>query len=122
MKTILIVDDEHDIVLALELFLLEEGYEVRIAHNGREALERLAEGRPDLVLMDVMMPIMSGTETIRHMKEDDEYSKIPIVLMSAVWPHFEKADCPWNAFLRKPFEIDLVLLTLKEVLHSVSKS
>lgn len=113
MKTVLVVDDEHDILLALEMLLEEEGYEVVTALNGKQALERLAERRPDVVLMDVMMPIMSGPETILRMKADPEYATIPIVLMSGVKPAFGRDEYPWDFFIRKPFEIEKVLETIR---------
>jgi CheY-like chemotaxis protein len=116
MKSILIVDDEHDILLAAEILLSEEGFEVRTARNGREALERLAERHPDIVLMDVMMPILTGPETIRRMKSDSEYAKIPIILMSAVQPNFERDEAPWDMFIRKPFEIDSLLESIQKLL------
>lgn len=118
MKSILIVDDEHDILLAAEILLTEEGFEVRTARNGREALERLAEKRPDVMLLDVMMPILSGPETIHRMKADPEYAKIPIILMSAVRPNFERDEVPWDFFLRKPFEIDAVLAAIQKLVGS----
>lgn len=115
MTSILIVDDEADILLALEMILADEGFQVRTARNGKEALERLAERRPDVILLDVMMPVMSGPDTIRHMKADPEYRNIPIVLMSAVLPRFKREDFPWDAFLRKPFEISDILVTLQKI-------
>jgi DNA-binding response OmpR family regulator len=116
MKSILVVDDEHDILLAAEILLTEEGFDVRTARNGREALERLAEKRPDVMLIDVMMPILSGPETIRRMKSDSEYANIPIILMSAVRPNFPRAEVLWDVFIRKPFEIDEVLVAIRKLL------
>jgi CheY-like chemotaxis protein len=116
MKSILIVDDEHAILLALEMVLTDEGYSVRTALNGKQALERLAEQRPDVVLLDVMMPVLSGPETIKHMKSDPEYAQIPIVLMSAVFPQFTQEEFPWDAFLRKPFEITRILAVIESVI------
>lgn len=121
MRSILVVDDEQDILISLEMLLEEEGYQVTLARHGKEALERLAERRPDAVLIDVMMPIMSGAETIRRMKEDPEYRKIPIVLMSAVRPPFKQEDFPWDALLKKPFEIDAVLSALDKVIPKTKK-
>lgn len=118
MKSVLIVDDEHDILLAAEILLEDEGYEVRIARNGREALERMAEKRPDVVLMDVMMPVLTGPETVRRMKADPEYAKIPIIMMSAVKPSFERDEVPWDLFLRKPFDIDAVIGAIQKLLDA----
>ncbi|MFL5813997.1 MAG: response regulator [Bdellovibrionia bacterium] len=117
MTSILIVDDEHDILLAAEILLSDEGFEVRTARNGREALERLAEKHPDIVLMDVMMPILTGPETIRQMKADPDYAKIPIILMSAVQPSFKSDEVAWDLFIRKPFEIDSLLVSIQKLLE-----
>lgn len=121
MRTILVVDDEQDIILALEILLAEEGYEIITANNGRQALERLAERRPDLVLIDVMMPILSGPETIAKMRADSEYAEIPVVLMSAIKPQVDLQKLKIAAFIRKPFEIDTILKTIDQVLGSKSR-
>ena len=116
MRLILVVDDEFDILLALEMLLQEEGFEVVTASNGKQALERLAERLPDVVLMDVMMPVLYGPETILKMKADVEYALIPIVLMSGVNPAFSQDDYPYSAFIRKPFLISNVLESIEAVL------
>ena len=68
-KKVLIVDDELNIVTALEFLLRKGGYEVMAALNGDEALQRVASFAPDLVLLDVMMPRISGYEVCRRMRE-----------------------------------------------------
>jgi CheY-like chemotaxis protein len=67
--------------------------------------------------MDVMMPILSGPETIQRMKGDPEYTNIPIILMSAVMPNFDRKVVPWDVFLRKPFEIDDLIETIRKLLN-----
>ncbi len=115
MKTVLVVDDEQDIILALEILLADEGYEIMTAHNGREALERLAERMPDVVLIDVMMPILSGPDTIARMRADPEYREIPVVLMSAIKPQVDFEKLKITAFVRKPFEIDTIIKIIEQV-------
>ena len=121
MKSILVVDDEQDIILALKILLAEEGYEIFTAHNGREALERLAEKIPDIMLIDVMMPILSGPETIVRMRADAGYANIPVVVMSAIKPKADLDKLKVGAFIRKPFEIELLLQTLDQVLAEKKK-
>ena len=68
-KKILIADDEPNIVTALEFLLQRNGYEVQVARNGEEALKLIESGRPDLVLLDVMMPLKSGYEVCKRIRE-----------------------------------------------------
>lgn len=109
MKTILVVEDEQDILLTIELILAPEGYEVVTAANGREALARLAECLPSLVIMDVMMPVQNGLDTLKVMRGDPDYAKVPVLLMSAAKVQATQKEYRWNDFLRKPFEIDELL-------------
>ena len=82
-KKVLIVDDEPNIVAALEFLLQRNGYEVRIARNGGEALKLVEAELPDLVLLDVMMPQKSGYEVCQRMRERDDWRHIKIVMLSA---------------------------------------
>jgi DNA-binding response OmpR family regulator len=82
-KKVLIVDDEVNIVTALEFLLQRSGYEVMVAQNGDEALQRVASFAPDLVLLDVMMPRISGYEVCRRMRERPEWKHIKIIMLSA---------------------------------------
>jgi DNA-binding response OmpR family regulator len=81
---ILVVDDEVYIVQILEFSLSRiEGYDVITATDGEEALEKVREGKPDLVVLDVMMPKMDGYETCKRLKQDPELAEIPVILLSA---------------------------------------
>ena len=82
-KKILIADDEPNIVTALEYLLQRRGYEVQTARNGEEALQRVESHRPDLVLLDVMMPLRSGYEVCRSIRERPELAGTKIVMLSA---------------------------------------
>ncbi len=82
-KKILIVDDEEDILHFLELVLREKGYEVVTAANGHDALTRAQIEKPDLVLLDIMMPQMDGWEVLKLLRVDDETSDIPVAMLSA---------------------------------------
>ncbi len=83
MKKILIVDDEEDILNFLELVLREKGYEVVTAGSGHDALTRAQLERPDLVLLDIMMPQMDGWEVLKLLRIDDETASIPVAMLSA---------------------------------------
>ena len=82
-KKILIAEDEPNIVAAIEFLLQRRGYEVRVARNGEEALELVAECIPDLVLLDVMMPLKNGYEVCKRIRERPEWQHIKIVMLSA---------------------------------------
>ena len=82
-KQVLIADDEPNIVAALEFLLQRNGYEVHIAHNGDEALTLIERHKPDLVLLDVMMPLRSGYEVCERVREREDLRHIKIVMLSA---------------------------------------
>ena len=82
-KKILIADDEPSIVAAVEFLLQRHGYEVHVARNGEEALESVEAHHPDLVLLDVMMPLKSGYEVCMRMREREDWRHIKIIMLSA---------------------------------------
>ena len=82
-QKILIADDEPNIVAALEFLLRQSGYEVLVARNGEEALKLVAANIPDLVLLDVMMPIRSGYDVCMRMREHADWRHIKVVMLSA---------------------------------------
>ena len=82
-KKVLVADDEPNIVAAVEFLLQRSGYEVHVARNGEEALKLVEAHQPDLVLLDVMMPLRSGYEVCMRMRERPEWRHIKIVMLSA---------------------------------------
>ena len=82
-KKILIADDEPNIVAAVEFLLQRNGYEVHVARNGDEALKLVEACNPDLVLLDVMMPLRSGYEVCKRIRENDDWRHIKIIMLSA---------------------------------------
>ena len=82
--SILVVDDTPKNIQLLGSLLKEEGYGISVARNGLEALEVADKGRPDLILLDVMMPEMDGYETLKRLKENEELLHIPVVMVSAL--------------------------------------
>jgi len=102
------VDDDAGALSVLQMILEDEGYSTAQAANGREALERIAERRPDLILLDLRMPVMGGWELQALLQAEAE--PIPIVFLSAI-PHLEQQAQEHAAatFLAKPFELDELL-------------
>ncbi|WP_257450121.1 response regulator [Archangium lipolyticum] len=116
MKILLVVDDEVGITDALTDLLSEEGYLVLVARNGKDGLKRIAEKRPDLVLLDYMMPVMDGREMLLALRADPAYQDLPVLLMSAMPRSSIPPDCKPSAFLRKPFELDQLLMEVGRLL------
>ncbi|MGD8719607.1 MAG: response regulator [Candidatus Zixiibacteriota bacterium] len=83
LKKILLVDDTDTILLFLKTLLAGQGFEFLTAKNGAEAVERARGERPDLILMDVFMPVMDGVEACRIIKGDPELKDIPVVVVTA---------------------------------------
>ena len=84
MPTVLVVDDEFGIVDVLETILSDEGYRVLTACNGKQGLARLAEEKPEVILLDFMMPILSGSQMLRAMALEPAYQRIPVIIMSSL--------------------------------------
>ncbi|WP_394821688.1 response regulator [Pendulispora albinea] len=113
MKRILLVDDEYALVDTLRDFLEDEGYLVESANDGQKALDLMAMHPPDLLISDVMMPIMDGKALLRFMRNEEALRAVPVVLVSAVrrqisLPATEDIP-PFAAFLRKPFQLEKLL-------------
>jgi DNA-binding response OmpR family regulator len=105
-QTILVVDDDPKIVRVVEINLTQEGYRVRTAADGEEALAAVAQERPDLVLLDVMMPRMDGFETLKRLKADPASADIPVVMLTARAQDedvFEGYGTGAQWYLTKPF-------------------
>jgi CheY-like chemotaxis protein len=108
--TILVVDDDPDILDALSEILEGEGFVVRRAKNGKEALERLAPEPPHLVLLDLMMPVMDGWEFAHRMREVPPAAHVPIIVLSADRNVGAKArEIGAVGHLAKPFELNELL-------------
>ncbi len=111
MTRLLVVDDETAIVDALQDILSMEGYEVVTALNGHEGLRLLTELEPDLVLLDLMMPVMDGRELLRRKHSNPKLRGIPVVVMSAGRITEEERSAA-RATLAKPFELETLLQTV----------
>jgi CheY-like chemotaxis protein len=119
MATVLVVDDEFGIVDVLETILTDEGYRVLTACNGKQGLVRLAEQKPDVILLDFMMPILGGGEMLRAMAVEPAYQRIPVIMISSLWEDAVAERCKgYAAFLHKPFSAGAVLSTVSRVLGS----
>ncbi len=114
-KKVLLVEDEPAIAELLLDFLEAEGYQVTVATNGQEGWERLSEIQPDVVLTDVMMPLLDGRQLCNNINRDPHYRSIPVVLMSAAREDNCRSGCDCAAFLPKPFALEQVADTIGTV-------
>lgn len=115
-KRILIVEDEISIVELLTLVLAREGYEIHVCQSGRDAVAKMKEVHPHLVILDVMLPGLDGTAIIKIMGEDEALSSIPVLVTSALLES-EKMFQPYpqvKGFCSKPFELKGLVTKVKQ--------
>ena len=123
MPRILIVDDEPNIVLALELLMKREGFEIRSVDDGEKAVEAAGEFRPDLILLDVMMPRMDGYEVCQRIRADVSLKNVFIVMLTAKGREVEREKglaLGADIYITKPFSTKDVVRRVKEALASKS--
>jgi CheY-like chemotaxis protein len=113
---VLIVDDEFGLAEVVAEMLADRGYEVGTAINGVIGLERIAQKRPDLVLLDNFMPIMGGLEMARIMRADQDLASIPVVMMTSLPQALPRDTSLFDAMLHKPFTPEALLSTLRRLL------
>lgn len=117
MKSILVVDDELGSAEVLALILGEEGYRAASAVNGRLALEMAKDAPPDLVIADLMMPVMTGAELARALRADAAFDHTRIVINSGLPEATVREQFDgYDAFLRKPYTVDALLALVKRLL------
>jgi CheY-like chemotaxis protein len=117
MQTVLVVDDEFGVAEVLQSILEDEGYRVATAINGKQALIRLREVTPDLIMLDYMMPIMDGTQTVAAIRGEPAFKNIPVIMMSSLEEAAVRETCTeYDAFLRKPFRAMVVLRLVADLL------
>jgi DNA-binding response OmpR family regulator len=118
-KKILIVDDEPAIIVALQFLMEQNGYETLVAFSGEEAMEAVARDPPDLMLLDIMLPVVDGFEVCQRVRERPEWSDVRIVLVTALGSeaHVTKGlDLGADAYITKPFSNAELLAKVTELL------
>lgn len=119
MSHVLVADDDLDIARLVEFQLRFHGYDVTLAHDGNAALNQARAVRPDVILLDWMMPGMDGLECLNALKADEQLRSIPVILMTA---RAQQTDVTAGtqagaaAYLVKPFQLETLLETLQGVL------
>ena len=122
MPEILVVDDDRDVAQSIELALRRRGFRVALAHSGVEALKLLRRYRPDLVLLDVLMPGMSGVEVCRRLRADENTAGMPVIFLTARGQERDRIEglrAGADDYLSKPFNLEELILRVKAVLRRV---
>lgn len=118
-KKILVVDDEELIVKMVGLRLKANGYDVISACDGKEGLTKAKEESPDLIILDVMMPVMDGYKVCGLLKKDTRFAKIPVIMFTAKAQVDDKKigeEVGANAYITKPFDPQVLLGKIRELL------
>jgi DNA-binding response OmpR family regulator len=119
-KRILVIDDEVEIVKAIQIRLEQAGYETLVAHDGMEGLEKARKEKPDLIILDLMLPKMDGYKLCALLKRDKKYNHIPIMMLTAHDREMYKKmgmEMGADAYITKPFQYEMVLAKMKELLE-----
>jgi two-component system alkaline phosphatase synthesis response regulator PhoP len=124
-KRILVVDDEPDFAAIVQGNLEKEGFEVEVAYNGVEGLEKVRANPPDAIVLDVMMPEKDGYVVCKELKDDDKYCEIPIVLLTAVashvtstrYTHRDGMATEADDYIAKPASAEEITQSLKRLLN-----
>lgn len=119
-KKILIVDDEPSIIVALQFLMEQNGYETLAAFSGEEAMEAVARYHPDLILLDIMLPVVDGFEVCQRVREKAEWKDIRIVLVTALDRESNVAKglaLGADAYVTKPFANADLIAKVKELLE-----
>jgi two-component system alkaline phosphatase synthesis response regulator PhoP len=120
-KRILVVDDEPDFASIVQANLKKEGFDVDIAYDGVEALEKVKKNPPDAIVLDVMMPEKDGYEVCAELKGDDKYKDIPIIMLTAVadhvgstrYSHADGMSMEADDYLPKPASSEEIIASVK---------
>ena len=117
-NSILVVEDNDDLLFLFKLILESAGYRVATATNGIDALNNIAEIKPQLVLMDIMMPQMNGVEVARTLKQSSDYQSLPILLVSAMdrLQDEQLSNSKADGILYKPFDLDDLIIRVSDLL------
>ncbi|MFL5786314.1 MAG: response regulator transcription factor [Bacteriovoracaceae bacterium] len=117
MQHVLVIDDELDILDSVEAVLDIDGYKTSRCSEPLKAIALMKTLKPDLVILDVMMPMKSGPEILLEMKSTPELKKIPCILMSAgTNVNYEQEKYGWDIYMKKPFDLDDLLANVKKLI------
>jgi DNA-binding response OmpR family regulator len=120
MDEILVVDDDRDVAQSIEMALRRRGFRVTLAYSGGDAIRTLRRYRPDLIILDVLMPGMSGLDVCRRLRTDETTSDLPIIFLTARGQERDRIEglrAGADDYLPKPFNLEELILRVKAVLR-----
>ena len=118
-RKIVLAEDEPQIARLIEFKLKKEGYSVISKENGEEALKAIKMDKPDLILLDIMMPVMGGYEVLRRLKEDENLKSVPVIMLTARAQEKDVVkgiDMGAEDYITKPFHPAELLVRVKRIL------
>ncbi|MEM6262420.1 MAG: response regulator [Bacteroidota bacterium] len=116
---VMIVDDEPHIVMAIEYLMQQQGYQTQTAHDGQDALKKLADFLPKVMILDVMMPNLDGFDVANAVRQDERYQDVLIIFLTARGTDRDKAQgygSGGDVYLTKPFDNDRLVELVQEML------
>ncbi len=123
-KVILIIEDDEDSRFLLKYYLNEINYEVVEAKDGKEGIQIVKSKKPDLILIDIMMPVMDGNTATKIIREDMQFNKIPIIALTANTSDEEKQrsiDAGCNDFIEKPLDLNILTEVIRKYIGSLDE-
>ena len=121
-KKLLLADDSQTIHRVMELTFADEDFEIISVYNGTQAIEKIKEVKPDLVIADVNMPEKDGYQVCQYIKNEPEFSNIPVILLKGTFEPFDEAKanpCHYDGIIAKPFQTKNLINTVKDILSAM---
>lgn len=120
-KKVLLVDDELSVLLMIKRYIMNAGYDVLTASNGKEAIERARKDHPDLIVMDAVMPEMNGLEATREIRKIDVLKDVPIIMLTVLRAEEDirvARESGVSKYLTKPVDEKVFVECIRSLLHS----
>lgn len=125
MKKVLVIDDDKKIGRVLEFVFSDKDFEVTVTYSGEEAFERLEKSRPDIILLDIMMPGMDGFEVCEKIKSDERFKDIPLVVLSVLRSNENREralSLGATDFIEKPSHVHYIRSRILEIIETAGES
>lgn len=120
MTKVLVVDDEPNILLSLEFLMQQAGFDVTTAKDGETALQRISETEPSLVLLDISLPGISGFDVLEHLRKDERFTRLPVIMLTAHGREVEKEKgmaLGADDYITKPFSTQALVQKVRNLLQ-----